>query len=96
MLPYQYAPLNLQKSEIRLLELLPNEETAAVECLIKTVSLDDCPVYDALSYCWGDLIFAGTINLDGHNFQVTKNLESALRHLRNPTGHRVLWVMQYA
>jgi hypothetical protein len=53
-------------------------------------------VYEALSYTWdADASNARQnipILLNGSPFQVTANLESALRHLRLPTSQRTLWI----
>ncbi|KAK8099838.1 HET-domain-containing protein [Apiospora kogelbergensis] len=51
--------------------------------------------YYALSYTWGNITDTVSISLDGHDFQVTRNLERALRNLRDshmlPEGF-LLWV----
>lgn len=51
--------------------------------------------YYALSYTWGNLDEQATIVLNGFDFKVTKNLENALRNLRDcnalPEQH-FLWV----
>lgn len=38
--------------------------------------------YAVLSYTWGDMQKKASINLDGHQFPVTTNLEAALRQMR--------------
>lgn len=38
--------------------------------------------YAALSYTWGDMQKKASVNLDGHQFPVTTNLEAALRQMR--------------
>ncbi|KAF4630773.1 hypothetical protein G7Y89_g7369 [Cudoniella acicularis] len=48
--------------------------------------------YEALSYTWGSTSSTGTITLNGCPFEVTKNLEAALRHLREQDALRTLWV----
>lgn len=65
---FEYSSLPSSR-HIRLLELLPREETEQedlpspfhddeqiVRCTLKTISLDDDPAYDALSYTWGNPI----------------------------------------
>ena len=50
-----YAPLNQGTREIRLLRLSPSsmlEEQP--RCFLETVSLDDNPRFEALSYAWGN------------------------------------------
>jgi len=51
--PYPYN--KLPKTSIRLLKILPSPD-GKIYCILKTVSLDDEPVFDALSYSWGSPI----------------------------------------
>ncbi|KAF2999466.1 hypothetical protein E8E13_008243 [Curvularia kusanoi] len=55
------------------------------------VSEDHHVKYEAISYVWGDPNDRKTIYLHGHTFTVTKNLYSALLHMRR-TEERILWV----
>ncbi|KIM98268.1 hypothetical protein OIDMADRAFT_69443, partial [Oidiodendron maius Zn] len=48
--------------------------------------------YTALSYTWGDPTVTKEILVNGKPLQVTTNLESALRHLRQSDDAFVLWV----
>lgn len=48
-----YQHLDTSRSEIRLLEILTSEPGRPVECRLHTVSLDDNPTFEALSYVWG-------------------------------------------
>lgn len=88
-LPYK----ELQTNEIRLIELLPNRSDVQVECRLSTVSLDDLPSYEALSYVWGDASITRTITCDERAVQVTLSLATALQRLRNPEGgsSRLIW-----
>jgi hypothetical protein len=52
--PYRYKTLP-NESSIRLLEILPSPE-GEIYCTLKTASLDDVPVFDALSYSWANPI----------------------------------------
>lgn len=86
-----YQPL--QHREIRIITLAPGEWNDRIECTLRTVSLDDNPSYEALSYCWGDpndpkkLIF-----LPKQPFKATPSLESALRNLRHRDSERTMWI----
>jgi hypothetical protein len=49
--------------------------------------------YTALSYTWGDLAHTETIAVNGEPFQVTKNLYTALHHLRSGlNASYMIWV----
>ncbi|KAH7414426.1 heterokaryon incompatibility protein-domain-containing protein [Phaeosphaeria sp. MPI-PUGE-AT-0046c] len=90
------APLaykELQTNEIRLIELLPNRSGAQVECRLFTVSLDNVPSYEALSYVWGDASVTRTITCDERAMEVTLSLATALERLRNSEGgsSRFIW-----
>lgn len=87
----EYLPLNTDRNEIRLLTLLPGDESAMVRCSLEHVSLINPPEYRALSYCWGDPAITTEIIINETSVQVTTNLESALRHLRDK-GYTCLWV----
>jgi hypothetical protein len=55
-------------------------------------NLEDLPVYESLSYAWGDPDVSISIRLEGKHFHVTTNLESALRHIRFPDRERIMWI----
>jgi hypothetical protein len=87
-----YPGKSLQKDEIRLITLQPGRWTDPIVCELTNVPLD-ASRYRALSYVWGSQKVIRTIRLNGHNYSVTVNLKSALRHLREKYKERiVLWV----
>jgi hypothetical protein len=104
----RYRPLNNTKKEIRLLELLPSTGTgsfadqAPVRCRVYHVSQDDDLFYYALSYVWGDEYDTVPVEIEykapgqsNTTIQVvhaTRNLESALKHLRKEKESVILWV----
>jgi hypothetical protein len=65
-----------------------------VECEIIHVSSlpESQPSYEALSYVWGDANNTTAITVDGRIYQVTINLECALRYLRLLDTKRLLWI----
>jgi Heterokaryon incompatibility protein (HET) len=71
-------------TSFRIVTLFPDDHHSPVLC---TLSHEDwrSPVasYEAISYFWGDRKQTQTILINGKNFFVTSNLESALRHLRH-------------
>ncbi|KAL6904030.1 heterokaryon incompatibility domain-containing protein [Trichoderma evansii] len=50
---HHYQPLEHLKQQIRLVELLPGKPGSRIAIKLLTVSLNDNPEYEALSYCWG-------------------------------------------
>ena len=89
--PDSELALDPETREIRLISVLPGKWTDEIKCELNRFSLDSHPRYEALSYTWGDPNNTRPIVLDGCEVQVTVNLEAALRRLRYPDVHRVLW-----
>ena len=97
MAHYQYEPLSKENQEIRLLRFnhSPTPQAASadtIEISLKTVSLQDQPQYTALSYVWGDPTQVVPISINGHTFNVTKNLHAALQKLQDDDAIEHLWV----
>ena len=96
-----YRSITPNSDEIRLLILQPAQIDDKVEIQIVYEHLKNKPVYEALSYVWGDPKRTTAIslipNLDESDrletidWPVTTNLESALRHLRYADKPRTLW-----
>jgi hypothetical protein len=89
---FSYNPLQAENVEIRLLKLLAGCETSDVECQLIHTPLNENSDYEALSYTWGSETPLKTISLNGHNFNIRENLDSALRHLRLKDKPRMMWV----
>ncbi len=90
---FKYSPLNRERSEIRLLWILPSvDRWSSVVCNLEHISLDDNIPYEALSYTWGGDVRIDSIILTGVAFPVTSNLFAALRALRQEHSGRYLWV----
>jgi len=83
---YRYSPLGIAR-QIRLLHLKPGEQSDAIQISIRDTNLDQQPMYEALSYTWGDPLEKSLIvcNDDGDTLPVTLNCEAALRRLRSRT-----------
>jgi hypothetical protein len=94
----QYQSLDPTKLEIRVLAILPSlTKLSTIKCKLIKVDLDlldeaSFAFYEALSYTWGDATITESITLNGHAFQVTRNLAAVLRRLRGRTRKRYLWV----
>jgi hypothetical protein len=74
--------------EIRILLLMPGNESDQVECDVRVVSLDSNEQYEALSYVWGEIM------ISGHTIRITHNLHAALHRLRLSDKLRSIWVDQ--
>ncbi|KAF2003577.1 HET-domain-containing protein, partial [Amniculicola lignicola CBS 123094] len=82
----------LQKDEIRLVKLhAARNYSDPVKCSLQTVNLRSSPPFEALSYVWGKLS-GNDIQLQGEPYIITKNLNEALRRLRNESNDRILWI----
>lgn len=93
--PYAYQKLVEDQYQIR----IPHIGAATtwheeISCHLITVSLEDSPQFEALSYVWGDANDTLSIQLKGDFFPVTRNLEAAIRRLRMKTEERVIWIDQ--
>jgi hypothetical protein len=89
-----HSPLDPQNPQIRLLALHPGAFEDPVFCQLNIYSLEEQPVYEALSYVWGDAATTLPIYVGSQRkrFEATTNLECALRHLRYQDRGRILWV----
>ncbi|KAH6949162.1 heterokaryon incompatibility protein-domain-containing protein [Fusarium avenaceum] len=87
-----YTALDVDRREIRVVSILPGRWSEDVSCKLAVVSLNDNPVYEALSYTWGDPLDKTPILLESVPFLITKNLHWALRRLRHVEETRHIWV----
>jgi hypothetical protein len=76
---------------IRRLHLQPGEAEAEIVCHLETVSLDDSPDYEALSYCWGNANDTREATCNRSRVSITHSLWNALRDLRSPNKVCILW-----
>ena len=90
---YSNLALDPFSDTIRVLILPPGSISDPIVCRLAKVSLKDS-TFCALSYTWGDKSFTSPISVNEVTFQITKNLESALRHLRRFSEGEglMLWV----
>lgn len=80
--PLRYEELKPQ-NEIRLIQSLPGGESAEIECSLSRIDLGEGRrTYPALSYVWGDPSVTKAIAVNSHSFQVTRNLATAIYHVR--------------
>ncbi|KAK8091899.1 hypothetical protein PG997_002260 [Apiospora hydei] len=98
--PWLETPLDLTKSQIRLLTLHRGRTPDPLVVGLHVVSLDasssdedDSPNndFETLSYVWGDPSQTIPITVSGVPFDATRNLAEFLRCLRLPNAERVVW-----
>ncbi|KAK5634333.1 hypothetical protein RRF57_010047 [Xylaria bambusicola] len=90
-----FTPLGESRGDIRLISLTPClDDCRDIEGDLYLVSLEDKPVYDALSYVWGDSSESEYILVNGTHYEVRGNLGGLLRRLRlRPEDEsQFLWV----
>lgn len=86
-----YEKLDARNREIRVCVLQPGNLSDAISCVLRTVSLNEDPCYEALSYVWGDPSLTKQINANGSTIATTESLHTALRYLRWDSVPRVIW-----
>jgi hypothetical protein len=88
-----YSSLSSEAREIRLILLAPAENRSdPINCELNIVSLDERPHYKALSYVWGNASDTSTIQVCSQDFEATKNLEAAMRRIRDQKSPLIIWV----
>ncbi|KAF7196583.1 hypothetical protein HII31_01953 [Pseudocercospora fuligena] len=80
------------RPKIRLLSLWPGSGEDPLLGHLDTYELDQAPLFEALSYCWGRVDPSYTINISSEKLEVTENLKLALFRLRNSDAVRRLWI----
>lgn len=85
-----FRPLGVR--QIRLIHLQPGPVSAPIECRLEDVHLENAPPYAALSYVWGPPDPVDTVTVNEKSIGVTKNLHSALLHVRQESSVVTLWV----
>ncbi|KAL9039854.1 MAG: hypothetical protein Q9214_004707 [Letrouitia sp. 1 TL-2023] len=93
----RYDALDSGASHIRLLTLAPSfDKKSDIHCHLEHVPFGDKaenrPTYEALSYTWGDPADKRLIIVDDDSVPITRNLDIALRYVRNPSKPRILWI----
>jgi hypothetical protein len=82
-LSHLYKPLDESRQEIRLLRVYPYREPGGiVHCVLETTSLLEAPLYNAVSYVWGDPTETAPVVCNFTAVYITRSLEKALRHMR--------------
>ena len=88
-----YRPLQKKDREVRLVVLEPaTERSMPITCRLEVVKLCGEPIYEALSWNWGDPNDNDEIILEGRRWLVRRNLVTALRYLRYEDRTRIMWI----
>jgi len=94
---YKGLQLSAQVPQTRFFTLEKGEWDDDIRCTLIKEGLSKRPVYDAISYAWGET--AGdngppareTIMINNYGFEISVNLASALRFFRKSYPGRLLW-----
>lgn len=89
---YKRLPLQPRNREIRVAVIEPGPKESQLAINLRIVSLDDDPLYDALSYTWGTPQLSENARLNAIDFAITPNVDAALRRLRSTSEPVSLWV----
>jgi hypothetical protein len=87
---FSHQPLNLERSEIRLLRVLSGPSDALIQC-----TLDQFPLsarYHCVSYTWGDTGGEKYIEINRRPFRVRQNLWNFLWQARKNGVKEPLWI----
>lgn len=86
-----YQELDFEQKEIRLLNVYPGSGDELICCSLEHAFLSDTlkPVYETISYVWGDPGRRGSVNLQDCEMDVPAGSEVVLRRMRLPHSKRV-------
>ena len=91
--PFHYSLI--QDAHIRLIHLNVGARNDGFSIQIhENVCLETAPVYEALSYTWGDSKKEHSISCGSESIAITANLATALVQIRSPDQPRILWIDQ--
>jgi hypothetical protein len=87
---YVYKPLDADS--IRLLYILPGDDSQTIRASLEHVQLATAKPYEALSYVWGQDPATNAIHVDDKAFHIGGNLFQALHRIRMKERPVYLWV----
>ncbi|KAK5690348.1 Folylpolyglutamate synthetase [Elasticomyces elasticus] len=88
---FEYTPLE-HAYDIRLFTLRHGRKSDILRGELSHVSLNDNPVYHALSYLWGDPTPVDSVYIARRKLPVAANLAAALRNMRTKRKDIVVWI----
>ncbi|KAF4425031.1 heterokaryon incompatibility (het-6OR allele) [Fusarium acutatum] len=85
---------NLYEREIRLALIYNGKWQDPISCVFKYTKIEShAPQsYSALSYVWGSSRAVETIQINGHDHNISVNLACAIRHLRDERNSVLIWI----
>lgn len=94
---FKYNPLDEHDGDIRILTLHPGTNDDQIEISIhhEHFTALETPEYEALSYVWGSERNPKVIKVRQEGLKtlkITRNLDTALRHLRDARNPRKMWI----
>lgn len=85
-----YQPLP-DKNSTRVLAVRPEKDGIELRTQLLTISLEDPPAYEALSYTWGDPEDHSLLPCGNSNISVPNNLKAFLTRIRHQDRCRYVW-----
>lgn len=89
---YQYRPLDPPRHEIRVIDLRSGNATDAIQCSIRHVFINERPLFETISYVWGDETIRDVIYVDCKRLSVPASSAAALRKVRYEDKGRTVWI----
>jgi hypothetical protein len=88
---YKYRPMTNSSENIRILSVNPGYGAGDIEISMNEFQLASRPMYEAISYTWGEPSLCRKVICDGNILHITKILFAALSHFRKPDSTSALW-----
>ena len=85
-----YTYSQLKAGEIRLLHVAG--ANGALQCSSQHFSLEQCPSYIALSYCWEGQVPDQELICDGFSLKVTANVKAVLQYILRSEQDPSVWI----
>lgn len=89
-----YRPLPTDQKAFRLLTLKPGKRNDLIRCTLhhSRLDVDPLPVYETISYCWGDASVRDVIKVGKRLVSVPASSAAALRRVRLQHSSRIVWI----
>ncbi|KAK4952810.1 hypothetical protein LTR10_009618 [Elasticomyces elasticus] len=89
-----YQPLDQSRREFRILIVEPAALHEPLRCQFQNISLLDksLPLYETVSYAWGNASKRDIIFVDGHQLEVPISAKKVLQRMRRIESSRIVWI----